>query len=120
MNPSKNNIDTGKLIDEFLYKNRIAKSDLGKEIHRTGVSIIRYIQNSSIQTGILLDICHALKHNFFQDIADQLPTDFSVNKPPLDNSAIISEKDNEIQDLKAQIKILEAEKSVLLQAFRRE
>lgn len=120
MNPTKHNIDTGKLLDAFLSKHRIAKSDLGNGINRTGVSIIRYIQNSSIQTGILLDICHALKHNFFQDIADQLPTEFSVSKPPLDNSATLTEKDHEIEDLKAQIKILQAEKGVLLQAFRRE
>ncbi len=80
MSKSSNNIDTGKMLERFLIKNRIVRSYLGRAINRTGVSIYRYTNNSTIQTGILLDICHALKHNFFYDIANQLPKDFTISK----------------------------------------
>ena len=119
MKPSKNNIDTGIMIEKYLSKHRIPKTSLGKDINRTGISVLRYTQNFSIQTSILLDICHALKHNFFQEIADQLPADFAVDKQPVSKQQS-SEHDMEIAQLKEQIKILEAEKAVLLQAFRRE
>jgi hypothetical protein len=33
-----------------------------------------YGKNSTLQTAILWEICHALKHNFFADIAAQLPS----------------------------------------------
>jgi DNA-binding Xre family transcriptional regulator len=115
---SDNNIDTGIMIEKYLKKHRISKTSLGKKINRTGISIFRYTENISIQTGILLDICHALKHNFFQDMADQLPKDFTVsNIPPADNRLPAWEK--ETAELKERIKILEAEKAVLLEAFRK-
>jgi DNA-binding Xre family transcriptional regulator len=119
MKPSKHNIDTGIMIEKYLSKHRIPKSSLGKDINRTGISVLRYTENFSIQTSILLDICHALEHNFFQEIADQLPTNFAVTKAPI-NQEKLSEHDIEIAQLKEQIKILEAEKAVLLLAFKRD
>ena len=119
MNKSNHNIDTGKMLDDFLSKKRMAKTDLGQKINRTGVSVIKYIQNSSIQTGILLDICHALKHNFFQDISDLLPADFTISKINTEAGKPLLEKETEINQLKERIKILEAEKAVLLQVFKK-
>ena len=114
MNKSKNNIDTGKMIADYLIKNRIAKSDLGTDINRTGVAVLRYTYNSSIQTGILLDICHALKHNFFQELANQLPKDFTVpenidtEKQSFDKSqqALIEQLNEENKVLKIQNELL--------------
>jgi DNA-binding Xre family transcriptional regulator len=118
MKVSENNIDTGMLIQKHLNRHRISKTYLGKKINRTGISIFRYTENVSIQTGILLDICHALKHNFFQDIADQLPKEFAVNNVPVDDVRLpIWEK--ETAELKERIKILEAEKAVLLEVFKK-
>ena len=115
MNKSKNNIDTGKMLDNFLVKNRIAKSDLGTGINRTGVAVLRYTYNSSIQTGILLDICHALKHNFFHDIANQLPKDFTVSK---NNNVENGTFDNSLQTLYEQLqeenKVLKIQNELLM------
>jgi DNA-binding Xre family transcriptional regulator len=107
---SKNNIDTGKLIEDFITKKRIFKSNLGRDINRNGLSILAYTRNSSIQTGILIDICHALKHNFFRDIADQLPEDFTINK--LNNT--VSEKDQIIAQLQEENKVLTIQIEILL------
>ncbi|MGV9002420.1 hypothetical protein [Flavobacterium sp.] len=118
MKTSMNNIDTGRMIQMHLNMHRISKTSLGRKINRTGISVLRYTQNWSIQTGILLDISHALKHNFFQDMADQLPKDFTVFNLPLEKSQLTA-WEKETADLKERIKILEAEKAILLEAFRK-
>lgn len=110
MKKSKNNINTGKMIDDFITKNRIFKSNLGQDINRNGLSILAYTRNVSIQTGILIDLCHALKHNFFRDIADQLPADFTTTKP--DSSHI--EKDALIAQLQEEVKVLKIQNEILL------
>ena len=112
MKKSKNNIDTGKLIDDFITKKRIFKSNLGRDINRNGLSILAYTRNSSIQTGILIDLCHALKHNFFRDIADQLPDDFTRTK--LDDKTLVNEKDQLIAQLQEENKVLTIQNEILL------
>ncbi|NHN27533.1 hypothetical protein FIA58_017780 [Flavobacterium jejuense] len=104
MKKGRNNISTGKLLSDFISKNKIKKSTLGKTINRDGVSILKYTQNSSIQTGILIELCYALQHNFFQDIANQLPDTFSVNE----------HKKEEIATLKEEIKVLQIQNELLM------
>lgn len=77
MKKSKYNINTGRMLDNFLRKNNIAKSSLASDINRNKVSVLQYTENVSIQTGILIDICYALKYNFFQDLANALPKEFN-------------------------------------------
>ena len=79
MKKSKHNIDTGRLLRDFIEKRFVNRTELGDKIGRTAQSISKYSQNESIQTEILIEICYALQHNFFQDIAHQLPGDFTVN-----------------------------------------
>jgi hypothetical protein len=107
MKKSKNNIDTGKLIDNFLQKNKITRAEVGRDINRNGLSILKYIQNSSIQTGILIDISFALKHNFFQDLANALPQDFSKNE------IIDTEKTAQDKNIQEQLARLEKENMIL-------
>ncbi|WP_445455037.1 hypothetical protein [Flavobacterium sp. HNIBRBA15423] len=104
MKKGKHNINTGKLLSDFFTKNRINKSQLGKEINRDGVSILKYTQNSSVQTGILIELCYALNHNFFQDIANQLP----------DNFTVYNHKEDEIELLKDEIKVLKIQNELLM------
>jgi hypothetical protein len=109
---SKNNIDTGKILADFLVKNRISKAELGRRINRNGLSVINYTFNVSIQTGILLDICHAVKHNFFRDIADQLPEDFT--KTDAKSNGLISENDQIIAALQEENKVLKIQNELLI------
>jgi len=79
MKKSKHNINTGALLSDFIEKRFVNRTELALKINRTGQSITKYSQNDSIQTDILIEICHALEHNFFQDMANQLPENFTVN-----------------------------------------
>ncbi len=112
MIPSKKNIDTGKLLHDFIEKNKITKATLGNDIKRNGLAILRYTRNCSIQTGILIDICYALEHNFFKDIADKLPENFTKTKP--DDLTAIIEKDLLIAQLQEENKVLKIKNEVLM------
>ena len=115
MKKSKHNIDTGKLLDDFLRKNRITKTDLAANINRNKVSVLKYTQNVSIQTGILIDICHALKYNFFQDLANALPKDFD-SLPVVDNEKAARENNQQIliAHLQEENKILKIQNDLLM------
>ncbi len=108
----KNNIDTGKLLADYIKKNKIRKTELGREINRTGLSILNYTRNVSIQTGILIEMCYALQHNFFSDIADQLPEGFS--KTNLKQNSQVSEKDLLIEQLQEENKVLKIQNELLM------
>jgi hypothetical protein len=105
---SVHNIHTGKLLEDYLKKHRITKANLGRAIGRGGISIVGYIMNRSIQTGILLDLCYALKHNFFQDMANMLPNDFTVTND------LKSGKDKRIAELEEENKVLKIQNEVLM------
>jgi hypothetical protein len=112
MKTSKNNIHTGEMLENYMSKHRYTKAELGRGINRLGISVFQYIQNSSIQTGILIDICHALEHNFFQDMADQLPHTFSKNNA--NSTSYADEKDQLIALLQQENKVLKIQNDLLM------
>jgi hypothetical protein len=67
------------------------------------------LKSNTLKVDLLLRISEGLEHNFFIDIAVLLPKNYSTDASI--NEAIINE--NEI--LKEKIKLLEAEKQILLQ-----
>jgi hypothetical protein len=105
-------IDTGRMILDYLSNNRLSKTEFGNKIGRNGLSILNYTRNRSIQTSILLSITHATKHNFFRDIADQLPNDYTITKP--EDKTLINEKDQLIAQLQEENKVLKIQNEILL------
>jgi hypothetical protein len=105
-------IDTGKMILDYITKNRMSKTELGEKINRNGLSILNYTRNKSIQTEILLNISNATKHNFFRDIADQLPNDYTITKP--EDKTLINEKDELIAQLQEENKVFRIQNEILL------
>ena len=104
---------SGLLLTTYFKEKRIRKSALAREMNRRPDTIYGFEKNSSIQTAILWEICHALKHNFFADIALLLPSTYSQTI-----SAEALAKDQRIAELDQQIKILEAEKAVLVSVMK--
>ena len=107
MKLSQNNIHTGEILANYLESNKISKTELGRRINRNGMSILQFIQSPSIQTGILIDICHAVKHNFLIDLANQMPAEFTSNVVA---DAPRMAKENELQ---ATIKAIQDENNTL-------
>ena len=105
-------IDTGKMILDYITKNKMSKTEIGNKIDRTALSILGYTRNKSVQTGILLSISHATKHNFFRDIADQLPAEYTQTQP--EDMTLHNEKDALIAQLQEEVKVLKIQNEVLM------
>lgn len=101
----------GQLLKNYIDSNKIFKSVLARKLNSRDAQIIRYQKSASLKTEILLALCHAMKHNFFTDVAALLPADYSTDVPK-DTTA-----EDQINQLKDQIKTLEAERNVLKQVL---
>ena len=108
-----NEIHVGATIRKYFVDFKIYKSALARTLGVNDSVILAYEKRVSITTATLVNLSHALKHNFFADIAAQLPKTYS-NSVLIDNSTI-----EKIAQLEQEIIILKAEKEILLQAFRK-
>jgi len=108
MKKGKNNIDTGKILNDFFKENHIVKGDLGRKVNRNTQSIINYGKKDSIQTAILIELCYALEHNFLLEMANQLPKHFL----PIPTHDVETQK--LIADMKEEIKILKVQNELLM------
>jgi hypothetical protein len=97
------------MLKDLIKKRRIYKSALARALNRRYETLVDYLKQPSIQISILWEICHVLKHNFFYDIAAQLPADFATNVTKDDTQSL------KIAELEQQIIKLTAERDVLLQ-----
>ncbi|WP_146171699.1 helix-turn-helix domain-containing protein [Flavobacterium magnum] len=101
-------IDIGNMIRQHMDKKRASLSELGRVIGKDSSTINYYLRSASLPSDTLLILSHALKHNFFADVAALLPETYTTTAPP-DTS-----KDETIALLQRQIEILQAEKALLV------
>ncbi|WP_296143484.1 hypothetical protein [uncultured Flavobacterium sp.] len=106
-------INFGTLLQAYFKKNRIYKSALARKINRSDSVIAAYQKRPSMQSAIIAELSHAMKHNFFADLADLLPESYSKDETKW------IEKDARIASLEREIEILKAEKEVLLVVLRK-
>ncbi|NHN27724.1 hypothetical protein FIA58_018740 [Flavobacterium jejuense] len=106
-------LHVGKLLKDYIDSKKIAKSALARKINKDDSTIAYYQKKASLPVSVLLTLCHALKHNFFQDLANTLPSSYSGSVSESDT------KDTTIKQLQEEIKILKAEKEVLLQVLKK-
>jgi transcriptional regulator with XRE-family HTH domain len=103
---------TGEMLKALYKKRRIRKAALARKINRRASTLASFAKNHTIQTAVLWELSHALKHNFFADIAAQLPAEYATN---VEANTTNSDR---ITQLERQVELLEAEKNVLLLAFK--
>ena len=97
----------GEMLHQYFTTHRTYKSVLAKIMGKDRTSLQRYIYRPSLQAQILWDLSYGLKHNFFQDLADQLPSHFSTN-------ALTETTENEeIERLKRELNLAKAQITVL-------
>jgi transcriptional regulator with XRE-family HTH domain len=105
--------NTGELLKAFYKKKRIHKAALARILNRKPNTIAAFEKNASIQTSILWELCQALKHNFFADIAAQLPDSFSTSV------SADTTKDERIAELELQLKLTQAKYEALVEVMKR-
>jgi hypothetical protein len=88
---------TGKMLTAYIKSKRIYQSALTRKLGRNRGTLTAFRKRISIQTAILWEICHALNHNFFSDIAAQLPPEMPANPTPKDQR--ITELEKQLQEL---------------------
>lgn len=109
---SESPIHVGEILKKYIDSKRIFKSALARKLNRSDSTILQYQKRKTLQIAILIELTNALKHNFFSDIAALFPPEYPSNVA-VDNS-----KDLRIAELEQQIKILEAEKAVLVSVMK--
>lgn len=108
-----NNIHTGVMLRKIIEQKHISHPALGKLIGRIPLSVKQYTQKGTMQTAVLAELCHALQHNFFSDMADKLPPHFTKNQPNTDK--INQEREALIAQLQEENKILKIRNEILLE-----
>ena len=102
-------IHIGQLLLNYFEKHRTRKAALARLLQVKPSAILRYEKRESLQISILINISHALKHNFLMDIAQELPQEYTTNKP------LFVEKDAEIEALKKEVETLKTQNQLLMQ-----
>ena len=111
--PTPTEIDAGALLKNYIDRHRIYKSALDRSLNKSKGSVIKYQKHASLQSAVLIAMSHALKHNFLADLAALLPDSYTTTEPK-DNR-----QEQRIAELEAQLTIVQAEKSVLLEALKK-
>ena len=99
---------TGAMLETYLKEKRIYQSALCRLLNRHPSAITSFRKQTTMQTAVLWEICHALQHNFFADIAAQLPENYTTK-----NESIKETTSPEISELQAEIATLKVERDTL-------
>ena len=106
-------IHAGDCLKNYIDIHRIYKSALNRTLNKPQNTVLRYQKQASLPSEVLIDLSHALRHNFLADLAAQLPESYTTTAPK-DNR-----QEQRIVELEAQLTIVQAEKSVLLEALKK-
>ena len=94
----------GVLLNQFMEARRTRKSSLSIILGINPSGITRFIKKPSLQCQVLWRFSYALNHNFFQDLAAQLPPTFTTNAPdptlPLQERIAALEEENKLLNAK--------------------
>jgi plasmid maintenance system antidote protein VapI len=87
-----NPIHTGGLIKKIIEQKNLSPTKMAVGIGIPNTAIYAYEKRSSIQTSILVNLCHAAKHNFFKDIANQFPNEYTQDATSSSEQEIVALK----------------------------
>jgi len=71
----------GEIYKKFVRKKPFPYVWVAKYLGKNESVVVRYARRESLQAYLLWELSHVLQHNFFQDLAAQLPKEFTTNAP---------------------------------------
>ena len=99
--------NVGNMLKNYYSANRVNKAALARRINRTSTTVQKFHTRRSLQCNVLWDISVALQHNFFADIAAQLPQSYSTNLPETNDPAKrIAQLEEENKTLTSHLELL--------------
>lgn len=81
-------VHIGSIIAERLVKVGMTKSELARRINKARQNINDILNRKSIDTGLLLDLCRALDHDFFQYYVLELNENNMVSEPSAEYASL--------------------------------
>lgn len=102
----------GHLFKSYIKSRKISKAALARNIKRDDSTILYYQKHASVQIAIVWQLSHALKHNFFADIAAQLPSNYTTDTST-DNS-----QDERIAQLEKELELTKAKYEALAEVMK--
>jgi len=97
----------GTMLLRVLKKKGMDRADLARALNKNRTGVWKYGKRDSLSLKIIWHMSIVLKHNFFLDLAAQLPDDYATNLPPgTGASHRISQLESENRDLKLQLDLL--------------
>ena len=114
MKNEQKKINMGELLNFHMESRFIRSQQLAKLLGKTGQTITAYRTTSVMRSDMIAEISYALKHNFFQDIANLLPVEFTVN------TELNSNNQRYVNQLEEENKVLKIQNELLIQLNRKE
>jgi hypothetical protein len=74
-----NYIHLGRMLHQFIENRFLSRTDISKQLGVPNTAIYAYEKRPTLQVLNLWKICHAVKYNFFMDIANALPEEYERN-----------------------------------------
>lgn len=100
-------LNTGEMLTNYFNTKRIRRAALARKMGIMLQSLTGSQKTTSIQTDKLWKFCYALEHNFFADIAHQLPATFTTTTDvQADSQQKIAALEKEIEKLKIEKEML--------------
>ncbi len=97
----------GNMLNRFYIERKVNKAGLARDIKKSKTSVQAYETRDSLPCRVLWDISVAVKHNFFADLAAQLPETYTTNLPEDNTQAQrIAQLEEENKIMAAQLKML--------------
>jgi hypothetical protein len=104
----------GNLLKQHIRQNRLRRAAIARHMGRSYATVFAYQQSKSMQTAILWELCLIIEHNFFADLAAQLPPHFTTNAP--DPAQPLKER---LAALEEQVKLLARERDLLKELIKK-
>jgi hypothetical protein len=97
-------VNTGAMLRRYVDEKRIRQGAWSRTQNVNRETVRKYFKKTSMQTTTLFAVCHALKYNFFADLAATLPAEYGYAPGALQQQLDALRKENET--LKTQVELL--------------
>jgi|SRR5690606_362062 len=98
--------DIGQVVRNRIKALRISKAALVRNANLSPQKLHRWLGSQSLQLRAIWELSIAMKHNFIQDLAAQLPPEFTTNAPdatlPLQERVAVLEEENKVLTTKVE------------------
>lgn len=104
--------DIGKMLRDFIDKNKIAQSWWSRAQDVNYKTVTRYLKSPTMKLETLYEICQILEYNFIREIADTLPDTLPPAKP-IDQSEKVAALEKQVAELSIEVATLKKALSLI-------